>query len=399
MKKDFQIKQAVILAGGLGSRLRKITKEKPKPLVKVLNKSFIEYLFFNLSRHGFNKLLILCSYKSILFFKKYHKKKYYNLEILCINENSPMGTGGALINAKKFLDKFFLLCNGDTYFDINLNDLTSNFDKKKMLLLLAVTTPNYKNRFTKLNINKKNGLVRKVNLKTFPQIGYVNAGYYICSKKILSFIKKECSLEKNIFPLLINHNKLYARIYENSFKKFLDIGVPKDFYKAKNFINRNLFKPAIFLDRDGVINKDLGYVIKKKDIIWKKDIFKFVKYYNDKGYYVFVATNQSGIGRGFYSEKKLLELHDWMNNKFRSKGAHIDKFYYAPYFKDSINLKYRKGSKLRKPNKGMIDLALKEWNINLKKSKFFGDREVDRIVAKNSNLNFELVKFYRNFKY
>ena len=88
-----------------------------------------------------------------------------------------------------------------------------------------------------------------------------------------------------------------------------------------------------------------------------------------------------------------------MNNKFRSKGAHIDKFYYAPYFKDSINLKYRKGSKLRKPNKGMIDLALKEWNINLKKSKFFGDREVDRIVAKNSNLNFELVKFYRNFKY
>jgi D,D-heptose 1,7-bisphosphate phosphatase len=399
MQKDFQIKQAVILAGGLGSRLRKITKDKPKGLVKVFNKPFIEHLFFNLSRHGFDKLLILCSYKSLLFFKKYHKKKYYNLEILCINESSPKGTGGALKNAKKFLDRFFLLCNGDTYFDINLNDLSSNFDKKKMLLLLAATSSERKNRFTNLNINKKSGLVKNINLRTSSQIGYVNAGYYICSKKILSFIKKECSLEKNVFPLLIKLNKLYARIYTNSFKKFLDIGVPKDFYKAKNFINKILFKPAIFLDRDGVINKDLGYVIKKKDIIWKRDIFKFIKYYNDKGYYVFVITNQSGIGRGFYSEEELLDLHHWMNSKLRSKGAHVDKFYYAPYFKDSINLKYRKGYKFRKPNKGMIDLALKEWNVNLKKSKFFGDSEIDRIVAQSSNLNFEFVKFNKNFKY
>ena len=143
----------------------------------------------------------------------------------------------------------------------------------------------------------------------------------------------------------------------------------------------------------------MGYVIKKKDIIWKSDIFKFIKYYNDKGYYVFVITNQSGIGRGFYSEKELLDLHNWMNSKLRSKGAHVDKFYYAPYFKDSINLKYRMGYKFRKPNKGMIDLALKEWNVNLKKSKFFGDSEIDRIVAKSSNLNFELVKFNKNFKY
>ena len=393
------IDQAVILAGGLGTRLGNITKKIPKPLIKINNKPFIEYLLFNLSRQGFRKVLILCSYKSHFFFKKYHNKKYFNLKIICLKENNPAGTGGALLNAKNFLKNTFLLCNGDTYFDINLNDLSSNFDKKKMLLLLAVTSSESKNRFTNLNINKKNGLVKNVNLRTSSQIGYVNAGHYICSKKILSFIKKECSLEKNVFPLLIKLNKLYARIYTNSFKKFLDIGDPKDFYKAKNFINKILFKPAIFLDRDGVINKDLGYVIKKKDIIWKRDIFKFIKYYNDKGYYVFVITNQSGIGRGFYSEEELLDLHHWMNSKLRSKGAHVDKFYYAPYFKDSINLKYRKGSKFRKPNKGMIDLALKEWNVNLKKSKFFGDSEIDRNVAQKSNLNFELVKFNKKFKY
>jgi NDP-sugar pyrophosphorylase family protein len=130
------IDQAVILAGGLGTRLGNITKKIPKPLIKLNNKPFIEYLFFNLSRQGFRRVLILCSYKASLFFKKYHNKKYLNLKILCVKEKCLAGTGGALLNAKNLLDKKFLLCNGDTYLDANINDFCFRFNSKKMLALI-----------------------------------------------------------------------------------------------------------------------------------------------------------------------------------------------------------------------------------------------------------------------
>ena len=86
-----------------------------------------------------------------------------------------------------------------------------------------------------------------------------------------------------------------------------------------------------------MINKDTGYVFKKNNFIWRKGILKFIKKYNDKNYYVIVVTNQSGIGRGYYKEKDLLKLNDWMNKKVRSYGGNIDKIYFAPFFKLSKN--------------------------------------------------------------
>ena len=94
-------------------------------------------------------------------------------------------------------------------------------------------------------------------------------------------------------------------------------------------------RPAIFLDRDGVINKDMGYIYKKKDFIWRKHIFKYIKKYNDKNYFVFIITNQSGVGRGYYTEKDLQKLHIWMLNRFRAKGCKIDRIYFSPYYKYS----------------------------------------------------------------
>ena len=86
------------------------------------------------------------------------------------------------------------------------------------------------------------------------------------------------------------------------------------------------FKPCLFLDRDGVINKDTGYVYKQRDFIWRKNIFKFIKKYNDKNFYVVIITNQSGIGR-ILQEKDLFKLNKWMNEKIRSKGGNIDNIY------------------------------------------------------------------------
>ena len=137
-----------------------------------------------------------------------------------------------------------------------------------------------------------------------------------------------------------------------------------------------------------MINYDFGYVHKKNNFKWKKNIFKAIKFLNDNNYYVIVITNQSGIGRGLYSYKDVENLHDWINKILFNHGALIDRFYYAPYFKFSKNKKYRKGKNLRKPNIGMFEKAMKEINIDLKRSFFVGDSQTDRKAAKKFKIKY-----------
>ena len=125
--------QLVILAGGKGSRLKEITKKKSKPMLKIIDKkTFLELLIENLSRYPIDKILILCGYKYKNIFKKFHNKKINRIKITCIKEKKPLGTAGALRNASNLLEDNFFMCNGDTYFDINILPLLCK--KKKRVL-------------------------------------------------------------------------------------------------------------------------------------------------------------------------------------------------------------------------------------------------------------------------
>ena len=150
-------------------------------------------------------------------------------------------------------------------------------------------------------------------------------------------------------------------------------------------------KKALFLDRDGVINKDTGYVHKITDFIWKTKVIEAIKYLNDKNYYVFVVTNQAGVGRGYYNQKDVVKLHNWMNCELNKKGAYIDEFFYSTYHKSSKKKFTKKEKELRKPDIGMIKLAIKKWCILTKKSIVIGDKETDILMAKRANLKSYLV--------
>ena len=153
-------------------------------------------------------------------------------------------------------------------------------------------------------------------------------------------------------------------------------------------INHFTKKPAVFLDRDGVINYDYGYVYKKKNFIWKKNVFEAIKYLNDKNYYVFIISNQSGIGRGYYSIHDVEKLHYWLRDTLRKKSAHIDDIFYASFYANS-KLKFTKKERLlRKPNIGMINNANKIWNIDMKNSYVVGDSIVDKNLASNAKLKY-----------
>ena len=137
-----------------------------------------------------------------------------------------------------------------------------------------------------------------------------------------------------------------------------------------------MLRPAAFLDRDGVINKEKGYLYKINDFEWIKGAKESIKYLNDNGYYVFVVTNQSGIAKGYYSEKDVINLHNYINNELKSINAHIDEFFFSPFHPDNTK-DYLNLSHLRKPNTGMLDLAASKWLIDKSKSFLIGDKEID----------------------
>lgn len=142
-------------------------------------------------------------------------------------------------------------------------------------------------------------------------------------------------------------------------------------------------KPAAFLDRDGVINIDTGYVYKIKDFKWIRDAKEAIKYIKNKGFLVIVITNQSGITRGYYSEKDVINLHKYINNQLANLNTQIDEFFYSPFHPDVKNEKYNHLSHLRKPNTGMIELATEKWSIDLDNSFLIGNSDTDIQCAEN----------------
>lgn len=154
----------------------------------------------------------------------------------------------------------------------------------------------------------------------------------------------------------------------------------------------------IFFDRDGVLIKNYGYVYKTKHLKWLNGAIKTIKFLNQKKIKVVVVTNQSGIGRGYFSEKELIEFHKFMNKKLSKYSAKIDKFVYSPHYSKSKFLKYRKKSNLRKPNNGMLKFGLKKYNLSEKNAFMIGDKRTDYLAAKKTSVKFEFKKKYSLYK-
>ena len=145
-------------------------------------------------------------------------------------------------------------------------------------------------------------------------------------------------------------------------------------------------RPAVFLDRDGVINVDKGYVHKRDDFEWMPGAREAIKYANDSGFLVIVVTNQSGIARGLYGEQDVVALHAWMNRHLAERGAKIDAFYYSPYHPKGSVARYRRLSDCRKPEPGMLLRAFAEQPIDRARSFMIGDNEKDMVAAERAGI-------------
>jgi D-glycero-D-manno-heptose 1,7-bisphosphate phosphatase len=192
-----------------------------------------------------------------------------------------------------------------------------------------------------------------------------------------------------VFPPLVAQGRLRGRVYPG---KFLDIGIPADLARADAFVPDVLTRPAAFLDRDGVLNVDAGYVHRKEQVEWVTGAKDAIKALNDRGYYVFVITNQSGVARGFYGTGDVEALHIWMNDELRAHGAHVDAFEYCPFHPEGIVREFARPSRRRKPAPGMIEDLMAAWTIDRSRSFVAGDQPTDVAAAQAAGVPGLLVR-------
>mgnify|MGYP001184384142 FL=1 len=367
----------VILAGGKGKRIRKFLKDNPKPLASINDKTFISYLLNHFSKFNFEKIFILAGYRGNKIIKKYHKKFYNLTEIEVIKEKKPLDTGGALSNLKNKKINDFLLINGDSIF------MVDNFYNLKKNTIYLTYNSNYRSnsKLNGLNIDSNKNIIFS------KRSNYMNAGVYFFKKNFLNLIPSEkISLEDKILPKLIDKKKLKG-IISNRF--FFDIGTPNNFLKSSKLLKNQFKRPAIFLDRDGVINYDKGYTHMYKNFKFKPNVIKALKFLQSKDYYIFVVTNQAGVAKGIFNLNDFFILHKKINNYLIKKKIFINDIRYCPYHPKAKIKKYKKKTFYRKPGNLMILDILKNWDIDLRKSFMIGDKLSDKLAAKKSNIYFE----------
>tara|TARA_B100000941_G_C28500880_1_gene554107 strand:- start:1406 stop:2611 length:1206 start_codon:yes stop_codon:yes gene_type:complete len=370
----------VILAGGKGSRIKSFLGKSPKPMLKFNSKNFIQYILNKFSKYNFKRILILTGYRGNVISKKYNNTFKNFIKISCIREKKIMGTGGALHSLKKLKVKDFVLVNGDTIFDINLKELLGSISKNSVGSIALIKNKNLNNK--KLNnLKLVNNYIASKNSGNL-----MNGGTYYFKKNIFKYVKKSnISLENKILPFLLKKKIINGKVFDNF---FLDIGTREKFKLANKKLKLNFKKKAIFLDRDGVINYDYGYVHDFNNFKFKKNVIKGLKLIIKKNYHIFIVTNQAGIAKGIFSEKKLVKLHKKLKEILCLENIYFDDVLYSPFHPKGIIKRYKGTSDLRKPGTGMIKILKKNWDIDYQKSLMIGDKKTDEITAKKSNLRF-----------
>ena len=368
------IKQAVILAGGQGKRLRPFTLNSPKPMVLILGRPFLEHLILLLKENGIKEVVILTGYLGEKIRDYFGNGSRLGIRIKYShtpfqNEKGQENESGLrLKNAINLLDEKFLLMYCDNYWPLQLEKL-ENFYKEKKADVLATVYSN-KDSSTKNNIlvDSSGFVARYDSNRQSADLNGVDIGFFIINKKVLGVLPETNShFERDILPQLISKKQVLGHLTDHKYYSISDFQRIKE---AEKFLAP---KKIIFLDRDGVINKKP----EKADYVKNWSEFKFIpgvlqafKTLSQKGYDVYVVTNQPGIARKMMTKEDLNLIHQKMEEELKKNNTKVKAIYCCMHGWDD-------GCDCRKPKPGLLFQAARENYLDLTKTIFIGDDERD----------------------
>ncbi len=388
-----KITQAVILAGGAGTRLRPFTLSSPKPMVVVNGKPFLEHLIELLKNNSIKDVVILTGYLGEKIEKYFGKGERFGINIkysytpFLNGKGEENESGIRLKKAENLLDNYFLLLYSDNYWPLQLKKLVDFFQTHPCEVLITVYSN--KDNSTKNNILvDHNGYILKYDKdRKEKNLNGVDIGFFIINKKILKQLPKSNSkFERDLLPQLSEKRKLAGFLTDDKYYSISDLERVKitEKYLAP--------KKVVFLDRDGVINKRpkrADYVKSWDEFIFLPGAIEAIKLLRDKGYRIFIISNQSGIARRIVTKKDLDQIHKKMIQELKRKGAKIDGIYICPHGWDE-------GCECRKPKPGLLYQASREHLIDLTKSLFIGDDIRDKEAGDAAGCKTILIKSRQN---
>lgn len=405
--------KTVIMAGGRGTRISSVAKDIPKPMIKISGIPVLEHELNCLREQGFTDIIITVSHLGQVIMDYFGDGsgispatgRAFGVHIEYFVEETPLGNAGALFRLKEKLTDDFLLLNADVVFDVDFNRMVA-FHKSKNALATLLTHPNSHPYDSGLIFTDNNHLVTNWLSKEDERPEFyknrVNAGLHVLNIKILDteIHSEKIDLDRQLLKPLAGTGKMYA--YDSP-EYVKDMGTPeryitvcKDFengtVKRKNLRNK---QKAVFMDRDGTINRYVGFLRKPEEFEFLPGVAKAIRKINNSGYLAIVVTNQPVIARGEVSTDQLQQIHNKMETLLGKEGAYLDAIYYCPHHPDSgfegevPELKIQ--CDCRKPKPGMLLKAASEYNLDLANSWMVGDSYNDIEAGKAAGCKTALI--------
>ncbi len=399
--------KAVLLAGGVGSRMGTLTKDTPKPMLPLLGKPVLEYQIELLRRYGITEILLLSGFRSDVIRDYFGDGRLWGVSIEHRAELKPLGTAGAVKAIENELSQDFLVLYGDVMMELDLNAMVLFHLHHHSSATIAVHPNDHPYDSDLVETDGSDRIITfhaKPHEKDFLARNLVSAGVYILSPSILKHIDPGAELDfgKDILPLLADSDEvLYAY---NTFEYIKDLGtverlkeVEQDLASGKiALLNRENKQRAIFLDRDGVLNVEVNSLSRVEDVALLPNVAQAVRKINRAGYLSVVVTNQPVIAKGFITEEYLGTIHAGLEALLARERAYLTRIYYCPHHTDKgfegERIEYKIDCACRKPATGMIDRAVRELNVDINNSFLIGDSTVDILTGLRAGLKTVLLR-------
>ena len=408
--------KTIIMAGGFGTRISQLFPNIPKPLIPIDGIPDLEREVCSLASQGFRDIILTVSYLHEKIEEHFGDGSKWGVNIEYLVENTPLGNAGALF--KLNLKEDFLLLNADAMFDVNFNRFV-DFHKEHGGLVTLFTHPNSHPYDSGLLVADKNGAVEQWLAKEDSRPEYyrnrVNAGLHVINPKVLELSGIDAdrvgTVGENGKPIKVDLDRQLLKPLAGTGKMFCydspeyvkDMGTPERYYavcedyKAGRVSGKNLQnkQKAVFLDRDGTINKYVGFLRDIDEFELLDGVAGAIKKINASGYLAIVVTNQPVIARGEVSFEELERIHNKMETLLGKEGAYLDAIYFCPHHPHKGYEGERPELKLdcncRKPKPGMLLKAAQDFNIDLAKTWMIGDGENDIRAGQNAGCRTALI--------